>query len=118
MRKPRRERSAAFTVETAFVFPVLVFFILAIIIGAAGIFRYQEACHVAHEAARYASVHGSDYQLEQKKTAATAQDIYDNAIKPRLMTSTRRSCPTASPGKTATSRTTSPATPKSRSPTR
>src|SRR5262249_9073534 len=43
-------------------------------------------CYVAHEAARYAAVHGKDYQDEMKTPAATAQDVYDKAIVPRLMT--------------------------------
>jgi hypothetical protein len=41
---------------------------------------------VAHEAARYASVHGTDYQKDTGKTAATSQDVYNNAILPALMT--------------------------------
>jgi hypothetical protein len=83
--KPRARR-ASMTVESAFVFPVLVFFILAIIVGAAGIFRYQEVCYVAHEGARYASVHGAEWAAEQNTTAATPQDVYNNAIQPGLMT--------------------------------
>ena len=82
--KPRLRRGATM-VEAAFVFPVAVFFILALAVGATGIFRYQEACYVAHEGARYASVHGTDYALEQKSPAATPQDVYTNGIQPRLL---------------------------------
>jgi Flp pilus assembly protein TadG len=83
--RPRRGVAA---VELASVFPVVVFLVLALVVGAVGIFRYQEVCYVAHEAARYAAVHGTDYQKDTGRTAATAQDVYNNAILPRLMTLT------------------------------
>jgi len=81
--KPRRGASL---IEGAFVFPVLVFFILALVVGAMGIFRYQEVNYAAHEGARYASVHGTDYAADLNTTAATATDVYNNAILPRFMT--------------------------------
>jgi Flp pilus assembly protein TadG len=85
LRRPRSRRGAVL-VESAFVFPVAIFLILALVIGGMGIFRYQEAAAVAREAARYASVHGTAYQADKGKPAATAQDIYNNAILPRLVT--------------------------------
>jgi Flp pilus assembly protein TadG len=81
-----RPRRGAALVEFSFVFPVVVFLILALVVGAMGIFRYQEANYVAHEGARYAAVHGTDYAAELKLPAATPQDVYNNAILPRLMT--------------------------------
>jgi Flp pilus assembly protein TadG len=81
-----RTRGGAVTVEVAFVFPVVAFLILALIVGAVGIFRYQEACYAAHEGARYAAVHGTNYQSDTGNPAATPQDVYNNAILPRLMT--------------------------------
>lgn len=85
MNRSNRPRRATATVEAAFVFPVVVFFILAIIVGAAGIFRYAETCYVTREAARYASVHGTDYAKDSGKPAATPADVYTNAIAPKLM---------------------------------
>src|SRR5262245_59796341 len=85
IRQPNR-RSGAVTFETALVFPVVVFLILALVVGAAGVFRYQEVCFLAHEAARYAAVHGGDYQKETNTAAATSDSIYANAIRPRVMT--------------------------------
>jgi Flp pilus assembly protein TadG len=79
-------RRGAALVEFGFVFPVVVFLLTALVVGAMGIFRYQEANYVAHEGARYASVHGTDYAAELNLPAATPQDVWDNAIKPRLMT--------------------------------
>jgi hypothetical protein len=51
-------------------------------VGALGIFRYQELASVARRAARYASVHGTDYAKDTGNPAATPQDIYNNAIQP------------------------------------
>jgi Flp pilus assembly protein TadG len=79
-------RRGVITLESAFVFPVAVTLILATFVGAAGVFRYLEVCHLAHEGARYASVHGADYAKETGKPAATAQDVYDKAITPKMMT--------------------------------
>ncbi len=86
MTRPRSSRPGALTVEAALVFPVVAFLILALCVGASGIFRYQEACYAAHEGARYASVHGTDYQKDTKNTAATAQDVFNNGIVPQLIT--------------------------------
>jgi Flp pilus assembly protein TadG len=86
MKLKQKPRSGAALIEGAFVFPVLVFFILALVVGATAIFRFQEVNYAAHEGARWASVHGTDYATEQKKSAATAQDVYNNAIQPRFMT--------------------------------
>lgn len=58
--KPRR--SGAKTVEAAFVLPVAFFLILGLVIGAMGIFRFQEVAYLAREGARYASTHGAQYR--------------------------------------------------------
>ena len=81
-----QRRSGAALIEGAFVFPVLVFFILGLIVGATGIFRFQEVNYAAHEGARYAAVHGSEWASEQQTTAPTADDVYNNGVKPRFMT--------------------------------
>ncbi len=86
MKLTLHRRRGATLIEVAFVFPVIVFLILALVVGGAGIFRYQEVCYAAHEAARWASVHGGDYALETKTPAATPTDVYNNAIQPRIMT--------------------------------
>jgi Flp pilus assembly protein TadG len=79
-------RGGAALVELAFVAPVWFFLVLAIIVGGMGIFRYQETCYLAHEGARYASVHGTDYAADTGNSAATASDVYNNAILPRILT--------------------------------
>jgi Flp pilus assembly protein TadG len=77
---PRRRGSVA--TESVVVMPVLVFLVLATLVGGYGVFRYQQIALLAREGARYASVHGGQYQLETGNSAATAQDVYNNAILP------------------------------------
>src|SRR5262249_53012338 len=83
---PARRRRGALTVETAFVLPVALFLLLALVVGAMGIFRYQETAWAAREGARYAAVRGAQYTSEVPgATAATPQDVYSNAILPSLI---------------------------------
>jgi Flp pilus assembly protein TadG len=86
-RVPARRRRGAVTVEAAFVLPVALFLILGLVVGGLGIFRYQETAWAAREGARYAAVRGSQYAAEVSgATAATPQDVYNNAILPSLIT--------------------------------
>ncbi len=83
LRVPSPRRRGAVTVEAALVFPVVILLLLGLIVGAMGIVRYQQVAWLAREGARYASVHGTDYQLGVPGgTAATAQDVFDKAIRP------------------------------------
>ena len=68
--------------ESIVVLPTLIFLILATVVGGYGVFRYQQLAMLAREGSRYASVHGGQYQQETGNPAATAQDIYNNAIVP------------------------------------
>jgi len=56
-----RCRRGTTMVECAIVYPVTFLLILGLIIGALGIFRYQQTAHLAREGARFASVHGGQY---------------------------------------------------------
>jgi Flp pilus assembly protein TadG len=85
MRISSARRSGATTVECAIVFPVTFLLIVGLVVGAAGMFRYQEMSHLARQGARYASVHGTQWQKDTGLPAATPQDIYDNAIAPGAM---------------------------------
>src|SRR5262245_62780974 len=84
MRITSVRRSGATTVECAIVFPVTFLLLLGLMIGAAGMFRYQAMSHLARQAARYASVHGTQFQKDTapNQPAPTSQDIYDNVIGP------------------------------------
>src|SRR6188474_572224 len=70
------------TVEFAITCPIVFFLVFAIIVGGMGVFRYQSVAALAREGARWASVHGGQYAKEKNQPAATAADIYTNAIAP------------------------------------
>jgi Flp pilus assembly protein TadG len=77
-----QRRRGSLSVESVVTIPVLLTLILAILVGGYGVFRYQQIAMLAREGARYASVHGGQYQVETGNTAATPQDVYNNAIVP------------------------------------
>ena len=77
-------RRAATALECALVYPVIFFFVIGMLVGAMGMFRYQEVAWLAREGARYASVHGAKYQAVTGNAAATASDVYTNAILPKI----------------------------------
>ncbi len=83
---PRRGTTA---VEGAFVYPVAFGFMLALVVGALGVFRFQEVAFLAREAARYASTHGAQYRQDAKLGVGTpsdwSSDIYANAIAPKVV---------------------------------
>jgi len=70
------------TVELAVTCPIAFFLIFATIIGGLGVFRYQQVAALAREGARWASVHGSEYEADTGKPAATAADVFNTIIKP------------------------------------
>jgi Flp pilus assembly protein TadG len=69
-------------VETALVIPAVLMFTLGMVIIGMGIYCYQQVATLAREGARYASVHGTQYAADTGNSAATASDVYNNAIKP------------------------------------
>jgi hypothetical protein len=66
LRTKTQERNGAYIVEAAFVYPITFFLILATVVGALGIFRYQECSFLARLGARYGSVHGLNYWANQR----------------------------------------------------
>lgn len=80
--QPRR---GAHLVECAVVYPVVFTMLFGLLIGGLGVFRYQEVASLAREGARYASVHGSQYQSATGKSAATADDVYNKAVLPKVV---------------------------------
>ena len=85
MQLRQARRSGTTILESAIVYPVVFFLVLALVIGAMGVFRYQQVASLAREGARYALVHGTDYARENDQPAATAQAILDNAVLPRAV---------------------------------
>ena len=63
--RTRRVREHGGTlVECAIVYPLTFFIIFTLLIGAMGVFRFQEMAHLARDAARYASTHGAQYRKD------------------------------------------------------
>jgi Flp pilus assembly protein TadG len=83
------QRKGVTVVECAIVYPVVFLLLLGLIIGAMGIFRYQETASIAREAARYASTHGANYRKDAGLPTGTSSDwttdIYNNAISPNMV---------------------------------
>jgi Flp pilus assembly protein TadG len=82
---PERRRGAT-TVEAAIVMPILLLMVFAIIVGGMGVFRYQLIGHLAAEAARYASVHGADWEADQNQAPLTTAQIVQNIMLPSATT--------------------------------
>jgi Flp pilus assembly protein TadG len=81
-RRFAHRRRGSVATESVVVVPVLLSLIVSTVVGGYGVFRYQQIALLAREGARYASVHGGQYQLETGNPAATPQDVYNNAILP------------------------------------
>jgi len=79
MYSPNKGRRAASVVEAAIVLPIVFVLILGLIIGAFGIYRYQEVAHLAREGARYASTHGGLYTREGTATSSGVSAISANS---------------------------------------
>jgi Flp pilus assembly protein TadG len=77
-----RQPSGVTMVESTIVLSTLLTLLIGFIVGGVGIFRYQQVAACAREGARWASVHGYQYQKETGKPAATPTDVYNNAILP------------------------------------
>jgi Flp pilus assembly protein TadG len=75
-------RRGATSVEFAIVSSVVLLLLIGLIVGALGVFRYQEVGRLAREGARYAAVHGNTYSLTTGNPEATPTDIYQKAILP------------------------------------
>jgi Flp pilus assembly protein TadG len=82
MRLKHSKRAGVTVVESAVVYPIVFLLVVGLIVGSWGVFRYQELASLARRAARWASVHGTQYAFDTKNPAATPQDIYNNAIAP------------------------------------
>jgi Flp pilus assembly protein TadG len=81
-RTPTHPRRGSNLVEAAIAIPVALMLIIGTCIMGLGIYRYQLVATLAREGARYASVHGTQYAAVTGNAAATAADVYDNAILP------------------------------------
>lgn len=83
LRRPvRARRRAAAIVEAALVLPLTFLLILGLIVGGMGVFRYQEAAHLARRTARYAAVHGGQYAQDNAAAIQTGSlpTVNDNYL--------------------------------------
>jgi hypothetical protein len=85
MRLGRSNRKAATMVECAVIYPLTFLLLLGLIVGAMGMFRYQQIANLARETARYASVHGAYYARDSGLTAPSPSDIYNAVIVPEAV---------------------------------
>jgi len=85
MRLRRLPRPAATLVECAIIYPLTFLLLIGLLVGAMGIFRYQEMASLSREAARYASVHGTDYAKDTGTTAPTPEQIYQEVVVKRAV---------------------------------
>jgi Flp pilus assembly protein TadG len=82
-RSPRR---GATTVEFAVTAPIVLFLLLATMVGSLGAFRSHQVAALAREGSRWASVHGAQYEEETGNPAATPQDVLNTVILPLATT--------------------------------
>lgn len=82
-RRPLRNRKGATLVEMAIVLPPLMLMGIGLCVAELGVFRYHQVASLAHESARWASVHGKNYARRAKKPIASTNDILNNVIEPR-----------------------------------
>jgi Flp pilus assembly protein TadG len=82
----RTPRRGATTVEFAVTAPIVLFLLLATIVGSMGVFRYHQVAALAREGSRWASVHGSQYEEHTGNPAATQEDVYNTVILPAATT--------------------------------
>ena len=78
----KQQRRAATVMEWAVVAPVFFLLLIGLIVGALGVFRYQQMASLAREGARFASVRGAKYAEVTGQAAATGSDVYDQVILP------------------------------------
>lgn len=81
----RCARLGACAVEFAIVGPVILLVLIGISFTGLAAFRYIQLANVACHAARWAAVHSDRYAAATRTPVASANDVYESAIKPRLV---------------------------------
>jgi Flp pilus assembly protein TadG len=76
------QRRGALAVEGAIVYSVLLVLLLALIVGGIGVFRYQQVACMAREGARWASLHGADWQWDGNYKPSTQDQVLQQAVLP------------------------------------
>src|ERR1700722_19671026 len=73
--RPSMRRRAASLVEFALVYPVVLMLSVGVVIVAMAVYNYQQVASLAREGARWASVHGGQYNQETGGALATSDNI-------------------------------------------
>jgi Flp pilus assembly protein TadG len=81
----RQNRKGTTLVECALIYPIVFLLFLGLLVGAIGVFRYQEMASLARRAARYASVHGTEWAKDTGNPAPSPSDIYNNVVLPNVV---------------------------------
>jgi Flp pilus assembly protein TadG len=85
-RRPlRHRRQGAAVVEMALVLPLVMLMTIGLCVAELAVFRYHQVAALAHESARWASVHGKNYARRSNKPVATTDDILKYVIAPRAV---------------------------------
>ena len=87
LRSLQTMRGGTVALESAVVYPVLFFLVLATFVGGMGIFQYQQDAYLAREAARYASTHGGEYQQENDSAikAGSLPNVTEDYLKKNII---------------------------------
>lgn len=72
-------------VEMALVLPVLLLIVIGLCVAQLAAFRYHQIAALAHEGARWASVHGDEYATQTGQRIACREDVLEQVIRPRAM---------------------------------
>ena len=78
----KQQRRGATMIEMAIVGPVVFLFVIGLIVAALGVFRLHQVGRLAHEGARWASIHGSEWERATGHSPVTAQDVFQQAMLP------------------------------------
>jgi hypothetical protein len=82
-RRRRDDRRGAAVIEAALILPLTFLLLIGLMIGILGVFRYNQVAALASEGARWAAVHGRNYEDMNKTKTITSDDVFQSVIKPR-----------------------------------
>ena len=75
-------RSGTTVVEMALIGPLVFLLLIGLIVTVLGVFRMQQVSRLAHEAARWASVHGQEWERDTRSPPVTPEDVFRQAMMP------------------------------------